>query len=305
MQAGEQELFARTIDVTSVDKVFFPEAGITKGEVVEYHVRIAETMLRHLQGRPVAVKRYPDGLDGAGFFQKNAGAHYPGWLRRQDIPKRDGGSLDHVVVDEPATLVYLADQGVIELHPWLVRADDLEHPVELILDLDPPDEGDVEVVRAAARQVHTLLEDLDAPSRIKTSGSAGFHVHVPLDGSAGWEQVSALARELAEAVCARSPTTLTTSQRKRDRKGRVFVDRLRNSYGQTSVAAYSLRARPGAPVATPIEWDELGRVSPRSYHLRNLFRRLGQREDPWSQAAATIAAADLSDRLAGLRADGG
>ncbi len=302
MDPGEQRHFSRTIDISSVDKIFFPDAGLTKGELLDYHVRIAERMLTHLCERPVAVKRYPDGIEGEGFFQKNAGSHYPDWLRRQDIPKRDGGTLDHVVVDEPATLVYLADQGTIEFHPWLSRADDLEHPVELILDLDPPADGEVDAVRTAARDVRSLLDELGAPSRIKTSGSAGFHIHLPLDGSAGWDVSSQLARSLAETVCDRHPDRLTTSQRKHARTGRVFVDWLRNSYGQTSVAAYSVRARPGAPVATPIDWDEVATVEPRSYHVRNLFRRLGQREDPWQEAPPAVAAAQLLDRVEALRA---
>jgi len=297
MDAGEQRYFSRTIDISRVDKVFFPDAGITKGDLIEYHVRIAEVMLGHLRDRPVAVKRYPDGLDGQGFFQKNAGSHYPDWIRRQRIPKRDGGSLDHVIVDEPATLVYLADQGTIELHPWLSLADDLEHPVELVLDLDPPDDEDVAAVRQAARQLRDLLEELEVGNRIKTSGSAGFHVHVPLDGSASWDVVADLAKRIATTVSQRHPDTLTTSQRKAGRTGRVFVDWLRNSYGQTSVAAYSVRARPGAPVATPIDWDELGSTQPRSYDLRNILRRLGQRDDPWQDAPAPVAADDVAARL--------
>jgi bifunctional non-homologous end joining protein LigD len=303
MDAGEQRCFSRTIDISNVDKVFFPDGGLTKGDLLDYHVRVAELMLAHLKDRPVAVKRYPDGLGGQGFFQKNAGSHYPGWLRRQEIPKRDGGSLDHVVVDEPATLVYLVDQGTIEFHPWLSLADDLERPVELILDLDPPDGDDVGPVREAARHVRDLLAELEVTSRIKTSGSAGFHIHVPLDGSAGWDVSSELARALAETVCERHPDDLTTSQRKQTRSGRVFIDWLRNSYGQTSVAAYSVRARPGAPVATPIDWDELGSATPRSYDVGNLFRRLGQRDDPWQDAPATAAAAELIDRLQALRAE--
>src|SRR6056297_2412011 len=297
MRAGEQRFFSRSIDISSVDKVFFPDDGLTKGDLIDYHARVAETMFQHLRGRPVAVKRYPDGLDGQGFFQKNAGSHFPGWVRREDIPKRDGGSLDHVVVDEPATLVYLADQGAIEFHPWSSLAEDLEHPVELILDLDPPDADAVDAVRAGARHVRRLLDDLEVPSRIKTSGSAGFHIHLGLDGAAGWEASAELARSLAEAVAERHPDDLTTSQRKQTRTGRVFVDWLRNSYGQTSVAAYSVRARPGAPVATPIDWDELSSVEPRSYTVRNLFRRLGQRDDPWAEEVGTVATSEVLDRL--------
>jgi bifunctional non-homologous end joining protein LigD len=304
MEAGEQTFFSRTVDVSSVDKVLFAEAGITKGDLVDYYARIAETMLPHLSDRPVAVKRYPDGLDGEGFFQKNAGPHYPGWLRREDIPKRDGGTIDHVVVDEPATLVYLADQGTLEFHPWLSQAGDLEHPVEMVFDLDPPDDADVGAVRTAARHLRGLLDELEVSSRIKTSGSVGFHVHVPLDGSADWDEASELARGIAEVLAARHPEELTTEQRKAARHGRVFVDWLRNGYGQTSVAAYSVRARPGAPVASPIDWDELGEVEPRGYGLRNLFRRLGQRDDPWSSELPSVAAREVAEDLERLGSDG-
>jgi len=304
MDAGEQEFFSRVIDVSSVDKVLFPDANITKGDLVDFYARIAETMLPHLLGRPVAVKRYPDGLDGQGFFQKNAGSHYPDWLRRENVPKRDGGTLDHVVIDEPATLVYLADQGTLEFHPWLSAAHDLEHPVEVVFDLDPPDDADVRAVRAAARHLKALLDELEVPSRIKTSGSAGFHVHVPLDATADWDEASGLARDIAEAVAARHPDELTTEQRKAARRGRVFVDWLRNGYGQTSVAAYSVRARPGAPIATPIDWDELGQVEPRSYDLRNLFRRLGQRDDAWGSDLEPVAAGEVVATLDRLRTEG-
>ncbi len=304
MDAGEQEFFSRVIDVSSIDKILFPDADIAKGDLVDFYARIAQTMLPHLLGRPVAVKRYPDGLGGEGFFQKNAGSHYPDWLRRESVPKRDGGTLDHVVIDEPATLVYLADQGTLEFHPWLSEADDLEHPVEVVFDLDPPDDADVRAVRAAARHLRGLLDELEIPSRIKTSGSAGFHVHVPLDATADWDEASGLARDIAEVVAARHPDELTTEQRKAARRGRVFVDWLRNGYGQTSVAAYSVRARPGAPIATPIDWDELGEVEPRSYDLHNLFRRLGQRDDAWASDLQPVTASEVVTTLDRLRTDG-
>jgi bifunctional non-homologous end joining protein LigD len=291
--------FGRDIEVTNADRLVFPAAGITKGQLVRYYVRIAETMLPHLHGRPVALKRYPRGLAGDGFFQKNAGPHYPGWIRRDRIPKREGGTLDHVVVDEPATLVYLANQGTIEFHPWLARADDLEHPVEIVFDLDPPPAAPVAVVRAAARQLRALLDELDLPHRLKTSGSAGYHIHLPLDGSADWQAVGRVADRLATTLVARYPDALTTRRRKAARGERVLLDWFRTGYGQTSVAAYSVRARPGAPVATPIGWDELGRVAPRTYGVRNLFRRLGQRDDPWAAPIRSVAAAEVERALDG------
>lgn len=283
MDAGEQEVFGRVIDVSSVDKVFFDDDGITKGELVGYYRRVAETMLPYLVGRPVAMKRFPDGLGGEGFFQKNAGSHFPDWLRREDIPKREGGVLDHVVVDEPATIVYLANQGTIELHGWLSTAADLEHPDQVVFDLDPAND-DVAAVRRAARHVRALLDELGLASLLKTSGSAGYHVHVPLDGSADFTTAGRFAAAAADLLARRHSDELTDEARRDKRKGRVFVDHLRNAYGQTVVAPYGVRARSGAPVATPIDWDELGSAEPRSYTIRNLFRRLGQRDDPWAKA---------------------
>jgi bifunctional non-homologous end joining protein LigD len=297
MDAGRHELFGRAIDVSSVDRVVFPEAGITKGELLDYYSRVAERMLPHLAGRPIAVKRYPQGLDGDGFFQKNASPHYPDWIRREEAPKREGGTLDQVVVDEPATIVYLANQGAIELHPWLAEADDLERPVEMIFDLDPPAGAPVEVVRDSARHVRSLLDELAIPCRLKTSGSAGFHVHVTLDGTATWRTVRPLARAIADAVASRHPDELTTSHRLQGRAGRVFLDWLRNGYGQTSVAAYSVRAHPGAPVATPIDWSELARAEPRRFGVKNLFRRLGQRADPWADELPAVAAGSVARAL--------
>lgn len=283
MQAGKQVLFGREIDVSNVDKVFFPDAQLTKGDVVDYYRRVAETMLPYLKDRPVALKRYPDGIESNGFFQKDAGEHFPGWLRREDVPKREGGTLDHVVVDEPATIVYLADQATIEPHVWLSRADDLERPDQLVFDLDPPDD-DVDRVRRAARRVRDVLAEVGLNSLVKTSGSAGYHVHVALDRSHDFSEGRRFGARMARLLAARYPEELTDRQRKTERHGRVFIDYLRNAYGQTSIAAYAVRARPGAPVATPLDWEEIGRTDPRSYTIGNIFRRLGQREDPWRDA---------------------
>jgi bifunctional non-homologous end joining protein LigD len=307
VRAGVGEFFGRAIDVSSVDRVVFPDLGLTKGELVAYYVRIAETMLPHLAGRPVAVKRYPRGLGESGFFQKNAGKHFPDWLRRLPVAKREGGFLDHPVIDEPATIVFLADQGTIEFHPWLATADDLEHPDQLIFDLDPPDADDPAVVRRATRQVRAVLDELGLQTALKTSGSKGFHVHVPLDRTTDWSFVRRFAADVAAVLAARHPGELTDQHRKAGRHGRVFVDHFRNRYGQTSVAAYSVRARPGAPVATPIEWDELARVAPRTYTVKNVFRRLGQRPDPWRDGwgpgqSLHAARATLDDLLTETRA---
>ena len=284
MDAGPHDAFDRTIEVTHPDRVLFPDAGITKGDLLAYHERIGPTMLPHVAGRPMALKRYPEGIGEDGFFQKKAPEHLPGWIRRVDVEKREGGTVPHVVVEEEATLLELVQFGVVELHPWLSRADDLERPDRIVLDLDP-EEGDLDGARVATRAVRDVLEEIDLRPHVMTSGSKGYHVVAAIEPTATFEVVRDLTHDIARVVADRHPDETTIAHRIADRGGRVFVDWLRNGYGQTSVAPYGVRARPGAPVATPIDWDELGSTDPRDYRIDNLFRRLGQKDDPWARMA--------------------
>ena len=307
MRAGVQEFGGHEIDVSSVDKVLFPESGITKGELLDHYDRVAEVALPYLRGRPVALKRCPDGIDDC-FFQKAASDHFPAWMARVSVPLRgEDRDTTHVVVDDHPTLVYLADQGTVELHTWLSPADDLERPDQAIFDLDPPggDPGSADAARFAARKVRDLLADLGLPSLVKTSGSQGYHVHVLLDGSAPYDQVRDFTAGVSDVLAGRHPDRLTTAKRKDQRDGRVFLDYLRNAYGQHAVAPYSVRAIEGAPVATPLDWDELGDAEPQRYTVHNLFRRLGQKDDPWAEAWGSGGALDdARDRLEGLLDEG-
>ena len=305
MDDGPVEIDGHTIEVTHADKVLFGEAGITKGDLIEYAEAVAPTVLPHLARRPVALKRYPDGIEESGFFQKQASDHFPDWITTVAVETSDR-TIDHVVVDSPATLAYLADQGTVELHAWLSCASALDLPDQMIFDLDPPPGAPVDDVRWAARRTRDLLDELELPAVLKTSGSAGYHVHVPLDATTGYDRTRDLAHQLADTLARRHPERLTTEQRKDARAGRVFVDYLRNGYGQTAVAPYSVRARPGAPVATPIDWDELGDADPQRYTVANIMRRLGQKDDPWAGAWETTAAVgDAAERLEELRDEAG
>lgn len=302
MDAGRREVFGRTVEVSHPDKVFFDEAALTKGDLLAYHERIAATMLPHVVGHPVATKRYPDGIAGDGFFQKQAPDHFPDWVRRVDVPLRGGGDdVPHVVVEEEATLLELVQFGVVELHPWLSPADDLERPDRLIVDLDP-EEGDVDGARDAARAVRDVLREVGVEPLLMTSGSAGYHVAVFVDPDLYFDEVRRFARDVAGVVVDRHPDATTIEHRIEDRGGRVFLDYLRNAYGQTSIAPYGVRALPTAPVATPIDWDELGTTDPRRWTVANLFRRLGQRRDPWADRGRTDlrAARRRLDDLVGL-----
>ncbi len=303
MRAGPHEVDGRTVEVSHPDRVVFPDAGLTKGDLLAYHERIAPLMLPHLAGRPVAMKRYPEGIGSAGFFQKQAPEHLPSWVRRVDVPKREGGVLRHVVVDETATLLELVQFGTIELHPWLSLADDLERPDRLVLDLDP-EEDDLDGVRLAARAVRDVCLEVGLDPRLMTSGSAGYHVVVAIEPTEGFDAVGDVAHDLARVVARRHPDRTTIAHRIADRGGRVFLDHLRNAYGQTSVVSYGVRARASAPVATPLDWDELGRVAPRDHRVDTLFRRLGQRDDPWT-GAARARIADVRPHLDDLVAEAG
>jgi bifunctional non-homologous end joining protein LigD len=273
---------SHTVEISNADKVLFPEDGITKGDVVEYYRRIAPKMLPHLRGRPLALHRFPDGVKGEGFFQKTAPDYFPDWIETVDLERERGGTVRHVVCNDAATLVYLADQAVLVLHRLLVTSAAPRKPAEMIMDLDPA-EDDPSGVRHAARVLRDVLDELGVRAYTKATGSKGLHIHVPLDGSDDFETVRGFARDLAREMVRRDPDHLTIEQRKSNRQGRLFVDWLRNSYGQHAVAPYTLRALSGAPVAVPLDWDEAtsAEFDPRRYRLSNVFRRIARKRDPW------------------------
>ncbi|MBN1992032.1 MAG: non-homologous end-joining DNA ligase [Anaerolineae bacterium] len=273
-----------TIELSSLDKVFFPDEGITKGDLVDYYRRIADTMLPHLEEHPLNMQRFPDGLDGFNFYQKEVPDYFPDWIGRVSIEvKEEQSKQEQVVCNNPATLVYLANQACLTPHLWLSRVDRLEHPDKLIFDLDPPAD-DFEPVHFAARALRDMLRELELVAFVMTTGSQGLHVAVPLDRQADFDTTRNFARALAEHLAQRNPKRLTTEVRKNKRKGRVFLDYLRNAYGQTGVSPYAARAKAGAPVAAPLEWEELGdsNLHAQSYTIGNIFRRLGQKSDPWA-----------------------
>lgn len=293
------EAAGRTIEVSRPDKVLFPGQGITKADVVEHYLRVAEVMLPHVRNRPVAMKRYPNGTRGQVFFQKQVPGHFPDWIPRARVGTSKG-TQEHVVIGDAATLAYLAEQACIEPHAWLSRADRLDHPDHLVFDLDPSTE-DLRTLRDCARAVRRVLEEVGLVPFLKASGSKGFHVTVPLDRHADFDAVRAFARRVAAVVAAGDPDRFTTEQRKAKRRGRVYLDVMRNGYGQTVIPPYALRALPDAPVAAPVTWDELRRVEPRSFTLGNLSRRMARRGDPWEgMARRARSLARPAERLADL-----
>ncbi|MFW6057145.1 MAG: non-homologous end-joining DNA ligase [Chloroflexota bacterium] len=271
------------IELSHLDKVFFPESGITKGDVLDYYERVAPHMLPHVRERAMTMHRYPDGIDGEDFYQQNMPDYFPDWIARVDVDKEDG-KVTHVVCNDTATLVYIANQGALVNHVWLSRRDRIRHPDRMIVDLDPPHDGtDASALRSAALLLRDTFHELGLVPFLSTTGSAGLHLYVPLKRELEFDEVREFGREVVEQLASKHPDSLTTEQRKQKRGRRIYLDVLRNSYAHTAVALYSVRAKPGAPVATPLAWEELqqGPVESNRYTVQNIFRRLGQREDPW------------------------
>ena len=270
-----------SVETSNEEKVLFADSGLSKGALIDYYESVSEHFLRHAANRPLTMQRFPDGIDEDGFFQKQIGNYFPDWIHRVRIDTEQGAQ-EQVVCNNKATLAYLTNQACVTSHLFLSRIDRLRVPDRLIFDLDPSND-DFESVRRAARRCRALLEEIDLIAFVKTTGSRGLHVVVPLRRDQGFDDVRAFAQDLAALLAHRYPRELTIEQRKSKRHGRLFLDVGRNAFGQTAVAPYSVRALPGAPVATPVGWDELddGSLHSRSFHVGNLRRRLEQCGDVW------------------------
>lgn len=286
----------RGIELSNQQKVYFPESGITKGELCDYYRRIAPVALPWYRNRPLSQHRFPEGIGHEGFFQKDLPDHFPDWIERVELEKSDG-HITYMLANNAASLVYLANAGCITPHLFLSRSDRPHHPDRLIIDLDPP-RDEFRPVQAAARGVRDLLDECRLPSYVQTTGSRGLHVIVPLDRSADFTAARALAIELANRLAERHPQELTIEQRKNKRGDRIFLDYLRNAYGQTAVAPYAVRAIEGAPVAVPLRWDEAlaAKMHPRRYHIRNIFKRLARVDDPWKDMMRHAISVDAACR---------
>jgi bifunctional non-homologous end joining protein LigD len=289
LQAGR-----RRVRISNPDKVLFPDDGITKLDLARYYEAVAPAMVPHVRDRPLNLWRWNNGIAAPLVVQQAIPKGAPEWVRRVEVPRRGrGGSVIHAVGGETATLVWLANQNCITPHTWTARADRPDHPDRLVFDFDPPDDGggQFEAIRAGALALGDLLRDLGLQPFAMTSGSRGLHVVAPLRRRADSDHVRTVAGELAEVVAERLPDHLTTSWRKQGRGGRVLVDAARNTYAQTAVAPYAVRAKPGAPVATPLAWEELEdpELHPRRWTLATVPERLAASGDPWEGIAAAAA----------------
>lgn len=275
----------REVPISHPDKVLFPASGVTKEDLARHYQRVGPAMVAHVKGRPVAMQAFPGGVERGGFFMKEVPSHFPDWIARVTVPKR-GGSVTHVVADDVATLVYLAGQNVITPHVWPARGDRPREPDRLIFDFDPSGPGFADV-RAAARETGRRLRDLGLAPYAMVSGSRGVHVVAPLRRGPSFTDVHRFARALAERLVADDPRRLTLTWKKAERGERIYVDVNRNAYAQHAVAAYAVRPRPDAPVAMPVQWEELSdrRLRPDRWKVAGAGDRLESDGDAWAGMA--------------------
>ena len=270
------------VAITHPEKVLFPDDGITKGELAAYYEAIAPVMVPHLRGRPVTMERFPAGIGRKGFIQKDVSKGFPSWLERVEVPKKDG-VVHHPVVTDARSLVWLANQNSITPHVWPSRTPDLYHPDICVFDLDPSIDAP-DMLRTAAVQLRDLLDELGLPSWVKTSGSKGFHIVVPLDGKTDTGNVAGFAHAVGTMLVIRDPKNLTQEFHKVDRGRRILIDTGRNGYSATFAAAYAVRAKRGAPVSAPCTWEEVesGTVHPQSFTIRTMPERMEAVGDLWA-----------------------
>jgi bifunctional non-homologous end joining protein LigD len=268
--------------ITHPEKILFPDAGVTKGDVAAYYEAVAPAMVPHLRNRPVTMERFPAGIGNKGFIQKDVSKGFPAWLKRIEVPKK-GGVVNYPLANNPGSLLWMANQNAIAIHVWTARAPRLARPDICILDLDPS-RDDPEVLRRAALAAREVLDGLGYKSWIKTSGSKGFHVAARTKPRFDYEKSGALADRVARIMVERDPEHLTLEFHKVNRGGRILIDTARNNPGATFVAPYSLRATPEATVSAPCTWEEVerGDITPRSITIQTMPERLKTLGDLWS-----------------------
>jgi bifunctional non-homologous end joining protein LigD len=280
--AEQLQIGRRTVGISHPDKILFPQAGLTKLDLARHYESVAPAMLPYVRQRPLALQAFPNGVEEHGFFMKAVPDYFPDWIDRVTVPKK-GGTVTHALANDAATLVYLAGQNVVTAHTWLSRADDPRKPDRLIIDFDPSPGGRFADVRAAAREAGERLRDAGLATYAMITGSRGIHVVCPLKPGPSFTDVHGFARALAERMVEDDPRRLTLEWKKADRGQKIYVDVNRIAYAQHAVAPYGVRARPKAPVAMPIHWDELddSRLRPDRYTVKNAAARLKSEGDPW------------------------
>ena len=286
MEEKEKMKFGKySFEISNRDKVFFPNSKYTKGDLIDYYEKISDIMIPHMKDRPISMLRFPNGINDKQFYQKDTPDYFPDWIEVKQVKKQKRGTTNYVICNNTATLVYLANQACITPHIWLSKKDKLDYPDRMIFDLDPYD-NDFSKVKSVAEKLKKFLEkDLDLPIYLMTTGSRGLHVVVPLERSSNFDEVRDFAQTAAKHLEAENPKEITTATQINKRGNKLYMDTARNGFAQTSVAPYAIRPIEGAPVATPIDWEELENtaLTSQSYNIKNIFLRLEKKHDPWRE----------------------
>lgn len=269
------------IEISNEDKILFPESRLTKKDIVDFYLEIANSLLPQLKNRPLMLQRFPNGISEKGFYQKDASDYFPDWIEKVELEK-EGGTVNHVLCNNKATLAYLCNQGTISYHSWLSTAAHPHHPNKFIIDLDPPSD-EFTRVREGGIFVKEVLDELEITSFVMTTGSSGLHIVVPLDATSDFGTSREFGKSIGEMLINKHPGLFTFERLIDKREGRIYFDVQRNAYAQTAIAPYSLRPTATAPVATPLSWSELRdkKIHSRSFHIKNITIRLSSSSDPW------------------------
>lgn len=272
------------IALTNEEKIFFPKSRISKGQLLAYYQTIAPHCIPLIANHPIAMNRFPDGIDQEGFYQKNADEYYPSWIKTAAIKQLNQDVLtNYVLCNDAATLIYIINQGTITLHTWLSTAQKKNYPDRMVFDLDPPDEQHWPLVKKTARALKKLLESYHVHPFVMTTGSKGLHVVVPLKQTNTFATVHEFAHHIAQEVIRKNSEQLTLDIRKEHRKNKLLIDIERNRWAQLTVAPYSVRAKEGAPIAAPLDWSALknNRLHPQYYTINNIHTYLKRSGNPW------------------------
>lgn len=267
------------VEITNEEKNLYTNPEINKKEIINYYEFIAPKMLSHLKNRPLVMERYPNGIGGKKFFQKNMPDYFPEWFERVTI--KHTKDVTYPVCNNKESLIYLANQACLQIHTWPSKTKDLRYPDKMIFDLDPSDDNSLHIIKDTAKGFRFILERIGFTPYLLSTGSRGLHIVVPLDGKDNFDDVKDLSSQIASFIASKDPINLTIEHRKEKRKGRVFIDIYRNSFSQTSICPYSLRAIEKAPVATPISWEELDTFNPQKWNIFNIRERIKKTKDPW------------------------
>jgi bifunctional non-homologous end joining protein LigD len=286
----------KEVRLTNLRKIFWPERGLTKGDLLQYYLDVADVLLPHIRDRAMVMKRYPHGAAGAFFFMKRAPSPRPAWIEICSVNHGSGKVIDFPMIQDRAALLWVVNLGCIDLNQWYARCDDLDRPDYVHFDLDPAAGATFDHVREAAVVVREALDALKMPSVVKTTGSRGLHVYVPIVRGPAQKDVWTFAKALAQELAIRHPALLTAEYRVAKRpKGRVLVDYNQNAWGQTLASVYSVRPRPDATVSTPVTWKEIDRgVSIEQFTVKNVPARIARLGDLWKPLLATRGRFNLS-----------